>query len=165
MTRRTAGSGTDFAAIATITIITINMLMCKMVMCKMVVMCTVLGAVTGATNYWHDIFSVDATTDIDGNAATTVAATALPVLVMPKLFARCSLLSLTAAHAQPTRAEPARMPPRARHRTHATRARPARASLARARGARPARTRLNQTASATSGKSINNRGSDSGGGV
>ena len=142
MTPRTAGSATDFAAIATITIITINMLMCKMVMCKMVVMCTVLGALTGATNYWPDVFSVDATTDIDGNAATTVTATALPVLVMPKLFARCSLLSLTAAHAQPTRAEPARMPPRARHRTHATRARPARASLARARGARPARTRL-----------------------
>ena len=74
MTPRTAGSATDFAAIATITIITINMLMCKMVMCKMVVMCTVLGALTGATNYWPDVFSVDATTDIDGNAATTVAA-------------------------------------------------------------------------------------------
>ena len=64
------------------------MLMCKMVMCKMVVMCTVLGALTGATNYWPDVFSVDTTTDIDGNAATTVAATALPVLVMLKLFAR-----------------------------------------------------------------------------
>ena len=84
MTPRTAGSATDFAAIATITIITINMLMCKMVMCKMVVMCTVLGALTGATNYWPDVFSVDATTDIDGNAATAVAATALPVLVMLK---------------------------------------------------------------------------------
>ena len=88
MTPRTAGSATDFAAIATITIITINMLMCKMVMCKMVVTCTVLGALTGATNYWPDEFSVDATIDIDGNAATTVAATALPMLVMPKLFAR-----------------------------------------------------------------------------
>ena len=55
-----------------------------MVMCKMVVMCTVLGALTGATNYWPDVFSVDATTDIDGNAATAVAATALPVLVMLK---------------------------------------------------------------------------------
>ena len=88
MTPRTAGSAADFAAIATITIITINMLMCKMVMCNMVVMCTVLGALTGATNYWPDEFSVDATIDIDGNAATTVAATALPMLVMPKLFAR-----------------------------------------------------------------------------
>ena len=58
------------------------------------VMCTVLGALTGATNYWPDVFSVDATTDIDGNAATTVAATTLPVLVMPKLFARCSLSAL-----------------------------------------------------------------------
>ena len=122
MTPRTAGSAAAFAAIATITIITINMLMC--------------GDVHG------DAFSVDATTDIDGNAATTVTATALPVLVMPKLFAWCSLLSLTAAHAQPTRANPARMPPRARHRKHAPRASAARASLARARRARPARTRL-----------------------
>ena len=38
-------------------------------------------ALTGATNYWPDVFSVDATTDIDGNAATTVAATALRVSI------------------------------------------------------------------------------------
>ena len=69
MAPRTAGSAADFAAIAPINIITINMLMCTMVMCKMVVMCTVLGALTGATNYWPDVFSVDATTDIDGNAS------------------------------------------------------------------------------------------------